>query len=66
MIITDSKSLFDTITKLSSVSEKRLSIDIAALREAYIIQDMKNFAHVSSKYNIVDVLIKPNPPSDCR
>lgn len=65
-MFTDSKSLFDTITKLSSVSEKRLLIDIAALREAYVCQDLKNVAHVSSQYNIADVLTKSKPPADCR
>ncbi len=34
-LMTDSKSIFDTITKLSNVSEKRLMIDIASRRQAY-------------------------------
>ncbi len=33
VLFTDSKCLFDTITKLSTVAEKRLLIDIAAIRE---------------------------------
>ena len=33
-ILIDSKSIFDTITKLSSLSEKRLLIDTAALRQS--------------------------------
>lgn len=61
---TDSKSLFDTITNLSSVSEKRLLIGSAALRQACVSEDLKNVAHLSSEYNIADVLTKGNPPAD--
>ena len=49
MIFTDSKCLFDTITKSSPVSEKRLLIDISALREAYNSEELTNVAHVESK-----------------
>lgn len=50
LLYTDSKSLFDTITKLSTVCEKRSLIDIAALREAYISGEQCNVAHISSQY----------------
>ena len=62
-MFTDSKSLFDTITKLSTVSEKRLLIDIAAIRETYTngdLSNVSNVAHVSSNYNIANVFTKNN------
>lgn len=57
-LMTDSKSLFDIISKGSRTSEKRLVIDIAAAREAFrdrLIFDIV-FVHYSS--NIVDGLTK--------
>ncbi len=42
VVFTDSKCLFDTITKLSTVSEKRFLIDIAAIGEAYTTGDLTN------------------------
>ena len=57
-LITDSKSIFDTITKLSSVSEKRLMIDISALRQSYSSGEISNIGHVSSKHNLADSLTK--------
>ncbi len=60
VVFTDSKCLFDTITKLSTVSEKRLLIDIAAIREAYTNGDLTNVAHVSSKFNLANVFTKAN------
>ena len=58
LLFTDSKCLFDTITKLSTVSEKRLLIDIAAIRETYTNGDLSNVAHVGSSHNIADIFTK--------
>ena len=58
VVLTDSKCLFDTITKLSTVSEKRLLIDIAAIREAYTNGDLTNVLHVVSTYNLANVFTK--------
>ena len=58
VLFTDSKCLFDTITRLSSTSEKRLLIDISALREAYCAGDIHNIGHVSSEHNIANSLTK--------
>ena len=58
VMFTDSKCIFDTITKLSSVSEKRLLIDIASIREDYSTGVLTNVAHVSSQFNLADPLTK--------
>ncbi len=57
-LMTDSKSIFDTLTKLSSVSEKRLMIDISAFRHSYNCGNVSNNGHVSSEFNIADALTK--------
>ena len=58
LLFTDSKCLFDTITKLSTVSEKRLLIDITAIRENYTNGNLPNVAHVASAHNIANVFMK--------
>ena len=55
-IFTDSKSLFDTITKLTWLSEKRLLIDVSAIRESYYAGDLDDVAHLSPEYNHADCL----------
>ena len=55
---TDSKSLFDTITKRSQTSEKRLLIDLTAVREAYRRREITNVAWVRSEYNLADAMTK--------
>ncbi len=57
-LMTDSKSIFDTITKLSNVSEKRLTIDIASLRESYGSGEISNIGHALTKYNLSNPLTK--------
>ena len=59
----DSKSLFDTITKLTTLSEKRLLIDISAIRESYRAGDLDDVAHLSSEYNLADCLTKDKESS---
>ena len=63
VLYTDSKCLFDTITKLSTVSEKRLLIDIAAIRETYTNGDLSNVAHVASKHNLANIFTKEKADS---
>ena len=60
ILFTDSKSLFDTISKLSAPTEKRILIDIAATRESYNKKEISNVAHTLSKYNIADCFTKYN------
>ena len=58
IVLTDSKSLFDTITKLSTISEKCPFIDIGAIHENNTTDDLSNLAHVSSSYNISNTLTR--------
>ena len=58
VLFTDSRCLLDTITRLSSTSEKRLLIDISAQRESYCAGDIHNIKLVSSEYNIANSLTK--------
>ena len=44
--------------KFITLSEKRLLIDIAAIRENYRTDDLSNVAHVSSSYNIANTFFK--------
>lgn len=57
-LYTDSKSLFDVITKNTTTTEKTLMIDIKALREAYIRMDIKDVAWIKREHNPADALTK--------
>lgn len=57
-LFTDSKSLFDVISKGSKTSEKRLMLDIAAAREGFKDELISNIGLVRSKHNIADGLTK--------
>ena len=58
VVYTDSKSLFDTITKFSLIYEKRMLIDIADIRQSYTKRKLSNVAHILSQYNIADSFTK--------
>ena len=55
---TDSKSLFDTITKRSQTKEKRFMIDLFTVRQAYKNKEISNVAWVRSEYNLADAMTK--------
>ena len=58
-LFTDSKSLFDIISKGSRTREKRVMLDVYAAREGYTSQCISNIGFVRSEYNIADGLTKP-------
>eukprot|EP00170_Pyropia_yezoensis_P000148 contig_1145_g149 len=58
-LFTDSKKLFDVVTKASHPTEKRLMVDIAAAREAYNRRDISNVGLIASGDNPADPLTKP-------
>lgn len=57
-LFTDSKSLFDIISRGSKTSEKRLMLDVAAAREGFKNQDISNIGLVRSESNVADGLTK--------
>ena len=58
-MLTDSKSLFDVITKCSNTSERRLMIDVDAVRTAYLKHEISNFGFLRGPNNPADGLTKP-------
>jgi len=59
VMLTDSKQMFDVITRASHTTEKRLMTDVAAAREAYNRNEMSNVGLVKSEHNVADGLTKP-------
>eukprot|EP00171_Calliarthron_tuberculosum_P016586 IDg16586t1 len=58
-LLTDSKSLFDVISKGSKTSEKRMMLDIAAAREGFRDKTISDIGFVRSASNLADGLTKP-------
>jgi transposase InsO family protein len=57
-LFTDSRTLFSSITTLCKLTEKRLLIDIAVLRDAYRTGDLDNLCWVESRYMLADPMTK--------
>jgi hypothetical protein len=57
-MFTDSKTLFDVITKASYTSEKRILIDLACVREVYARLDIDDIGLLSTTENLADGLTK--------
>ena len=57
-IFTDSKSLFDVITKCSHTQERRLMINLQAVRDAYAVHDISNVGFMRGPNNPADGLTK--------
>ena len=53
-VLTDSKSIFDTITTSKRLSELRLMNDIAEIRRAYRAREIHNVGWLRSEYNYAD------------
>jgi len=56
--LTDSKQLFDVLTRGSHPTEKRLMVDVAAARQAYARHDVSNVGLIASADNLADPLTK--------
>lgn len=58
-LLTDSKSLFDIISKGSRNSEKRIKLDLHATRQAYVSREISKIGFVHINHNLADGLTKP-------
>jgi hypothetical protein len=58
VILTDSQSLFDVISKATTTAEKRLMIDLCVVKRAYERAEVDTIGFVRSEYNPADVLTK--------
>ena len=57
-IITDSRSLCDAIKSVKNVSERRLRVDIGAVKEALKRNDIHKISWVKSSLQLADCLTK--------
>jgi hypothetical protein len=57
--LTYSYSCFSTVTQYNELREKRLSIEVAVVREAYARFEPANLRIVRTAYNMADPMTKP-------
>lgn len=57
-MMTDTKSLFDTITKTSNTTKKRLMIGLKSVNGVYASLEVNDVALERSKFNIADAVTK--------
>ena len=58
-IYTDSRSLYDSLVSLNSVTEKRLLIDLRILLQAYERRELTEVLWIPTAQNLADALTKP-------
>jgi hypothetical protein len=56
--LTDSYSSFSTVTQYNALREKRLSIEVAVVREAYAKFELANLGFVRTAYNLAGIMTK--------
>jgi hypothetical protein len=57
----DSKTIWDSVTSLCKMEERRLSIDIGGLRQAYRTEELRHLGRIDTKYNPSDAMTKSKP-----
>ena len=58
VIYTDSFSLYECIVKLGTIREKRLIIDIIAIRQSYERRELSEIRWIAGESNPADAIIK--------
>jgi len=61
IICTDSYSLYECLVKLGTTKEKRLMIDIIALRQSYERRELTEVRWINGQDNPADVMTKATP-----
>jgi hypothetical protein len=61
IVCTDSYSLYECLVKLGTTKEKRLMIDIMALRQSYERRELFKIRWINGQDNPADVMTKANP-----
>ena len=58
VVYTDSYSLYECLVKLGTIKEKRLMIDIMALRQSYERRELTEVRWINRQDNPADVMTK--------
>jgi hypothetical protein len=61
IMCTDSYSLYECLVKLGTTKEKRLMIDIIALRQSYKRRELTEVRWINRQDNLVDAITKAIP-----
>src|SRR6266436_1109092 len=61
IVCTDSYSLYECLVKLGTTKEKRLMIDIMALRQSYERRELQEIRWISGSDNPADTMTKSTP-----
>jgi hypothetical protein len=61
IVCTDSYSLYECLVKLGTTKEKRLMIDIMAIRQSYERRELMEIRWISGQDNPADAMTKSNP-----
>jgi hypothetical protein len=61
VVCTDSYSLYECLVKLRTIKEKRLMIDIMALRQSYERRELTEVRWINRQDNPADVMTKATP-----
>jgi hypothetical protein len=61
IVCTDSYSLYECLVKLGTTKEKRLMIDIMAIRQSYERRELLEIRWINGQDNPADAMTKSNP-----